>query len=389
MLLVLHYRPPSGPVHTKGSTRLIPFLARHAGPRPALALPVLLPAALLLVLCLAVPPPAGAQARAVRVTTLPAAASAVEETEWAVGVIESRRAPRLAAEVAGQVIEVTVDEGQRVSAGQLLAQVDPAQYRNERAVQQSEVGRLAVQVRNREQDLERARRLVDERLIAAEQVDSIASDLDALREQLRGAEARVADSERRLARTRITSPLDAEVAVRHVDVGDFVSTGTIAFDLVDIDNLRVRLPFPEYRAAELRAGLPVRLRSVAAGASPVEALISEVRPGIDPASRALTIIVDFSNPGGWRPGASVRAEVVLARRESAVLVPQVAVVRRPAGDVVYVVRDGRAEERPVQRGLRSGRMVEILEGIAPGDEVIVDGAGFLSQGAAVDVVAGS
>lgn len=351
-------------------------------PRPLLPL-------LLLVLALAVPPPAAAQARAVRVTTLPAAASPVEETEWAVGVIESRQAPRIAAEVAGQVVELAVDEGQRVRAGQLLAQVDPAQYRNERAAEQAEVGRLTAQVRNREQDLERARRLVGERLIAAEQVDAIAADLDALREQLRGAGARVADSERRLARTRITSPLDGEVAARYVDVGDFVATGTVAFDLVDVDNLRVRLPFPEYRAAELRAGLPVRLTSVAAGASPVEALISEVRPGIDPASRALTIIVDFANPGGWRPGASVRAEVVLSRRESAVLVPQVAVVRRPAGDVVYVVRDGRAEERPVRRGLRSGRMVEILEGLTPGDEVIVDGAGFLTQGAAVDVASGS
>lgn len=371
------------------------FLARHARPWPALATLKLPSSALLmalvmaLVVAMATPPPAAAQARAVRVTTLPAAASAVEETEWAVGVIESRRAPRIAAEVAGQVVEVAVDEGQRVSAGQLLAQIDPAQYQNERTAQQSEVGRLAAQVRNREQELERARRLVDERLIATEQVDAIASDVDALREQLRGAEARVADSERRLARTRITSPLDGEVSARQVDVGDFVSTGTVAFDLIDIDNLRVRLPFPEYRAPELRAGLPVRLSSVAAGATPVEAQISEIRPGIDPASRALTIIVDFANPGGWRPGASVRAEVVLARREGAVLVPQVAVVRRPAGDVVYVVRDGRAEERPVRRGLRSGRMVEIVEGISPGDEVIVDGAGFLSQGAAVDVVAGS
>ena len=364
------------------------FPVRLTGPRPAPLLPVLLAIALL-VAPLVAPPPAAAQARAVRVTTLPAAASPVEETEWAVGVIESRRAPRLAAEVAGQVIEVAVDEGQRVSAGQLLAQVDPAQYQNERAAEQSEVGRLTVQVRTREQDLERARQLVDERLIAAEQVDAIASDLDALREQLRGAEARVADSERRLDRTRITSPLDGEVSARHVDVGDFVSTGTVAFDLIDIDNLRVRLPFPEYRAPELRAGLPVRLTSVAAGANPVEALISEVRPGIDPASRALTIIVDFTNPGGWRPGASVRAEVVLSRRESAVLVPQVAVVRRPAGDVVYVVREGRAEERPVRRGLRSGRMVEILEGIVAGDQVIVDGAGFLTQGAAVDVAPGT
>ncbi|MCC5795499.1 MAG: efflux RND transporter periplasmic adaptor subunit [Chromatiales bacterium] len=323
--------------------------------------------------------------RAVRVTTMAAEATRIEETEWAVGVIESRRSPRIAAEVAGQVRRLHVDEGQRVRAGQLLAEIDDAQYRYERTAQQAEVGRLEAQIRNRELDLGRARRLVDERLVAAEQVDGLEAELDALREQLRGAEARVADSERRLARTRVQSPVDAEVAARLIDEGDFVSTGTVAFDLVDVDNLRIRLPFPEYLATELRAGLPVRLTSAAAGEAEVEATITEVRPGIDPASRSLVVIVDFANPGGWRPGASVRAEVVLSVREQAVTVPQVAVVRRPAGEVVYVVNEGRAEERLVRRGLRSGRMVEILEGLSPGDTVIVDGAGFLTQGTPVDV----
>jgi len=364
-------------------TREKSVLQSHAVSRLAVAGTFAITAASLLL-----PFPADAQMRSIRVTTALAEAATVEETEWAIGVIESRQSPRLAAEVTGQVLRLEADEGQRVSRGQLLAEIDPAQYRHERTVQQAEAGRLAAQVRNRELDLERARRLVDERLISAEQVDTIKAELDALKEQQRGAEALVADSERRLARTRITAPLAGEVVTRYIDVGDFVAVGTVAFDLVDIEQLRIRLPFPEYRARELRPGLPVRLTSTAAADQPVDARITEVRPAIDPASRSLTVIVDFANPGDWRPGASVRAEVVLSTRENAVIVPQVAVVRRPAGEVVYVVRDGLAEERLVRRGLRSGRMIEIIEGLEPGESVVVDGAGFLSQGAAVDVAGG-
>jgi RND family efflux transporter MFP subunit len=121
----------------------------------------------------------------------------------------------------------------------------------------------------------------------------------------------------------------------------------------------------------------------------VASTITEVRPSVNPANRSITVIVDFDNPGSWRPGASVRADVVLAVRPDAVTVPQVAIVRRPVGDVVYVIRDGKAEERPVKRGLRSGARVEILEGLAAGEVVAVDGAGFLTQGAGVDVAGGA
>jgi RND family efflux transporter MFP subunit len=132
----------------------------------------------------------------------------------------------------------------------------------------------------------------------------------------------------------------------------------------------------------------VRLRSAAAGDSVVNARVTDIRPGVNPSSRSVTLIVDFENPGGWRPGASVRAELILSVREAALLVPQVAVVRRPAGEVVYVIENGIARERVVRRGERRGREVEILDGLT-GDEVIaVDGAGFLADGAKVDIAGG-
>jgi RND family efflux transporter MFP subunit len=170
-----------------------------------------------------------------------------------------------------------------------------------------------------------------------------------------------------------------------VDVGAYVQVGTAVFDMVDIENLRVRLPFPEYRAPRLRAGLEVRLTSSAATGPPVIARIAEIQPGVNRNNRSLTVIVDFSNPGDWRPGASVRADVVLETREGALMVPQIAVVRRPAGDVTYVIEGDTVREQPVQRGQRNGKLVEIIAGLKGGEKIAVDGAGFLTNGARVAI----
>ncbi|MBM4195908.1 MAG: efflux RND transporter periplasmic adaptor subunit [Gammaproteobacteria bacterium] len=329
-------------------------------------------------------PPAWSQGRVVRITTVPAATTRIEQTEWAVGVIESRVSAQVAAEVSGKVVQVLAEPGQGVAAGQVLAEIETSQYRYGQDADSAEAGRLDALLRSKTLELERARKLVAERLIAAERLDTVQAEHEALVKQVEGARANLAESQRRLGKTRITAPVRAEIADRLVDIGDYVQAGTVAFDLVDIDRLRVKLPFPEYRATEFAPGLKVRLTSVAAGSRPLEASISEVQPSINPANRAITVVIDFDNPGSWRPGASVRADVVLAVRENAIAVPQIAVVRRPVGDVVYVIRDGKAEERPVRRGLRTGATVEILEGLRSGEVVAVDGAGFLTQGVAVN-----
>jgi len=326
-----------------------------------------------------------AQTRAIRVTTTQATRTSVEQTEWSVGLIETRSSSQVAAEVAGEVVAVMADEGQGVEVGTVLAEIDASQYQLDRTGDQAEVRRLSALLRKQERELERARKLNAENLIAEDELDGIGADLDALRQELVGAQSRMDSTDRRLGKTRLVAPVKAEVVSRSVDVGDYVQTGTIAFDLIDMEKLRVRLPFPEYRAPQLATGLTVRLQSVAAGDGVVNAAVTDIRPSVDPSNRSVTVIVDFDNPGTWRPGASVRAELVMQVRDNTLLVPQVSVVRRPAGDVVYVIRDGIARQQIVTRGERQDRFVEIVEGLA-GDEVIaVDGAGFLADGARVEL----
>ncbi|MGI9330143.1 MAG: efflux RND transporter periplasmic adaptor subunit [Gammaproteobacteria bacterium] len=326
-----------------------------------------------------------AQTRAIRITATQPTRTSVEQTEWSVGLIETRSSSQVAAEVAGEVVAVMADEGQGVEVGAVLAEIDASQYKLDRTGDQAEVRRLSALLRKQERELERARKLKAENLIAEDELDGIAADLDALRQELVGAQSRMDSTDRRLGKTRLVAPVKGEVVSRSVDVGDYLQTGTIAFDLIDMEKLRVRLPFPEYRAPQLATGLAVRLQSVAAGAGVVSAAVTDIRPSVDPSNRSVILIVDFDNPGNWRPGASVRAELVMQVRENALLVPQVSVVRRPAGDVVYVIRDGIATQQIVTRGERQKRFVEIVEGLTGEETIAVDGAGFLADGARVEL----
>jgi membrane fusion protein (multidrug efflux system) len=327
-----------------------------------------------------------AQGRIIRVTTTEVNRMDVEQLESAVGIIESRRSPQVSAQVTGEIVAVLVDEGQGVEAGDILARIDNEQYRLAKTADEAEVRRLAALHAQKTREYERSRQLFADNLIAQDQLENIEGELAALTEQLAGSKIQVADSQRQLANTQLSAPVRAEIAVRHIDVGDYLQTGAVAFDLIDIDNLRVRLPFPEYRAPQLRKGLKVRLSSSASSGAPIETEITEIRPSINPANRSISVICDFVNPGDWRPGASVRAEVVIDSRADVIMVPQISIVRRPVGDVVYVLSGNTVHEQPVERGQRSGKFIEIRGGLNGSEVVIVDGAGFLTGGSEVSIV---
>jgi RND family efflux transporter MFP subunit len=174
------------------------------------------------------------------------------------------------------------------------------------------------------------------------------------------------------------------VQIRHVSIGDYVKVGDPAFQIVADDTLSARVFFPEALAGRIQVGLPVALRAGGDQRS-VQAQITRLLPALDPSNRSLAVLVDFPNDHAWRPGLSVIAQVSVEARAEAVMTPVRSVVRRPAGSVVYRVEDGRAIEQQVQLGQTDGDWVEILSGLSGDTTVAVDGAGFLTDGAAVEI----
>ena len=321
--------------------------------------------------------------RSIPVTLATAAARDVEIWESALGQLEARTAPMIAAEVGGRIIAVAVDVGQAVEAGQLLAEIDAEDFRLARDLARADIERLQSLIRAQDLQVKRFRALVKQSLANQAALDEAEAQSGALRARLAAARVRLRQAERNIARARVTSPVGGRVDARRISVGDYVKVGTPLFHVVDPARLRVRLPFPEALGDRLRVGLPVRLSTPVAPGREVAGEIADIRPEITRANRAINVIIDLDNPGGWVPGASVTGAVRVARRKDAVVVPEASVVRRPAGTVVYVVDAGRAVQRVVRTGLRRDGLVEIQSGLRAGEQVAVDGAGFLADGVAV------
>ena len=321
----------------------------------------------------------------VPVTVVKAAVATLEVWEPAVGELEAVDAPGIAAEVGGRVVAVAVDVGDRVTRGTVLAEIDPEDYRLARELARADIRRLEALIRSQELQVERLRSLLRQKSVNRSALDEAEARLGALQAQRQAARVRLQQAERNLRKARVRSPIDGRVDARRVSVGDYVKVGMPLFHLTSPDRLRARLPYPESLAGRLRAGLPVRLQTPTAPEKPVEAEVTDLRPMITPENRAIEVIVAFDNPGGWEAGASVTGQVRIERREQAVVVPEICVVARPAGRVVYVIENGVARQRKVRTGLRHRGMVEIRAGLEPGELVARDGAGFLTDGVPVEV----
>jgi RND family efflux transporter MFP subunit len=115
--------------------------------------------------------------------------------------------------------------------------------------------------------------------------------------------------------------------------------------------------------------------------------VEDVKPTVNEASRALDVLVRVDNDGSLLSGGTVNASIVTGSKPAAVVVPEQSVVLRPAGKVVYVIADGKASQRIVEAGVKQDGRIEIVKGLADGESVAEDGAGFLTDGAAVNVKA--
>lgn len=324
------------------------------------------------------PPPALISVAEAKVTRL-------EITEETLGSLEAVVDPQIGAEVAGRVVQVLARAGDKVKKGQLLALLDPTDLTIQTRSDAAELRRLEALLAQQERLVERQKNLVRRGFISQNAVDDTTAQRDALRAQLAVARAKADAGDSNLRKTRVLAPVDGAIEVQIVAPGDYVKIGDPLFRLVSNTRLRVHLPFPETAAARMKRGLRVRITSPQAPGYIVDGVIEDIRPTVTQTSRALDVIARFSNEGGLLSGGTVNAAVLVETKERAVVVPEQSVVLRPAGKVVYLVSDGKARQQLVETGAKRDGVVEILNGLTGGETVALDGAGFLSDNAAVSI----
>jgi len=323
-------------------------------------------------------------ARAVLIGTVTVQPRTLEIYEEVVGSLENVMDPKISAEVAGRVTRVVGFTGKKVKRGELLAEIDSADFEIQSRGDTAEIKRLQALLANQERVVERQQTLVGQGFISQNALDEALAQRSVLREQLSAARARAESTGRSLGKTKVVAPIDGEIETQVVAPGDYVKVGDPLFALVGMQRMRAHLLFPESAANRIRPGLKVRLESPAAPGRAMESSVDEIKPTVNAGNRALDAIVRFeSDDGAFRGGGSVNARVVIEVKKDALMVPEQSVVLRPAGKVVYLVSNGRAAQRPVETGLKQDGLQEVVKGLSAGEVIATDGAGFLSDGAAV------
>lgn len=319
------------------------------------------------------------------ITTTQARTAGLDLVERTLGTLEAVFDPRIAAEVPGRVLAVNVRNGQKVKKGELLARIDPDEAGNQAAADAADVARLEALLAQQERLVARQNELVARHFISRNALDDTSAQRDALHKQLAAARARHAIARDRLERTQVRAPSDGVIETQVASAGDYVKVGDPLFRLVSNARLRANLPFPEAAGSRIEPGMAVRLGSPLVPGATVNGVVEDIRPTVLEGSRAIEAIARIDNPGPLKSGGSVDATVVIGHKDNAVLVPEQAVVQRPAGKVVYLIAEGKASQRIVDIGARQAGMLEVVRGLAGGETLAMDGAGFLADGATVTV----
>jgi len=326
--------------------------------------------------------------RAVTVTVETAALRDFAVTETVVGTLEGIVDPAVAAEIAGRIVRTISRPGEPVRKGQLMAVIDDTDQRLARQAQQAEIARLEAQLAQQQRYLERVQALAERKFFSPSALDEAVAARDTAREALAAARAMGKLQQRDIDRTRVVAPIDGVVEVQIVGTGDYVRPGDVIYRLLAPSRLRAHFYLPESAATRMRVGLPVTLTTPTAPEQPYRGVIDGIKPNALNNSRMLDVMARVIDQPGWKPGASVTGVIEVERRDAVLVVPARAVVQRPAGRVAYVVEGDTARQRVVETGFRQDGLVEIVSGVAAGEVVVVDGAGFLTDGAPVRVKAG-
>lgn len=328
----------------------------------------------------------GGKAAAIPVEVRIAPSVKIPETTEYLSILKSRHSATINPQVEGQITRIFVKSGDRVETGTPLLQIDP--LKQEATVNSQEAARAAQEANLRfaKVTLERAQKLLDAGVISKQEFDNVQTSYEAAVAQLKSLDEQVKQQKVELHYYSVTSPTNGIVGDIPVRVGDRVTVATLLTTVAEPGALEAYIYVPAERARNLKAGLPVRLLD-SAGIPASETRITFVSPQVDTDTQTVLAKALVENSQGkLRIAQQVRAQITWDTHEGPV-VPVLAVQRINGQFFAFVaVKEGDttvARQKLLKLGDTIGNDFAVLDGVKPGDHVIVSGTQFLQDGAAV------
>ena len=310
----------------------------------------------------------------------------IAETTEYLALLKSRHSATINPQVEGYITGIFVKSGDRVAAGTALLQIDP--LKQEATVNSQEATRLAQEsnLNLARVNLERAKKLAEAGVIAKSDLDNAQTNYDTAVAQLKSLEHQVEQQKVELRYYKVSSPMDGIVGDIPVRVGDRVIVSTLLTTVDEPGALEAYLYIPAARGKDLRLGLPVKLLDEA-GNVRTASQITFISPQVDPETQ--TVLAKAAVPNSkanLRIAQQVRAQVVWGSAAGPVA-PVLAVTRINGQFFVFVAEKNAKRTVARQRGVKVGEIIgndyAVLDGLKPGDHLIVSGTQFLQDGAPV------
>jgi membrane fusion protein (multidrug efflux system) len=290
---------------------------------------------------------------------------------------------KISALVPGRVMMLRVAEGDAVSSGQVVAEIDPRPLEDQKRQAAAAVNQAKAALENAKLNLERTDRLFKRGIAAGKEVEDARAQQATAEAGLETALAALDSADRQLSRAKVTSPITGTVVKRLVSVGEQVD-GTAAQPLIEVASIEVvelAASVPSEHLAAVHVGQKVAIASDAYPDKTFPGEVIAIAPAIDPQTNAALARVRVTNTGrSLKVGMYAQARIAVSERKAALTVPPSAVARTEAGEAaVYVVTSGVAQRTPVKIGLETIDAVEILSGVADGQSVLTSAVHGLGE----------
>jgi membrane fusion protein (multidrug efflux system) len=308
----------------------------------------------------------------------------VVETREAVGTVRAFESITVTAKVAGIIEKFGFEEGQKVEAGDVLVTLDAQERRADIEQAAAEINRAAALRNEIAKRLERAQALRRTGSGTEAQVEDLTAQVKTLESAVASAEAQKKAAEARLEDQIIRAPFAGRVGTRSVSLGAYVSPGTRITSLDDLSRVRLDFAVPERLLGRLEEGQTVNAISAAYAGRVFKGSVTTIDPRVEQATRTVRLMAEFDNPDeALRPGMFLSVTLEVTTKNDAVLIPEEAIVSEGLRQIVYPVKDNKVERRVIKIGQRQNGKAEVVEGLEPGETIVILGVQRVRPGAEV------
>ncbi|WP_161635940.1 efflux RND transporter periplasmic adaptor subunit [Desulfonatronovibrio hydrogenovorans] len=329
------------------------------------------------------------QRPATAVEVAPVVSMTLMDTVRGLGTLRPVQEVDLKPEVDGRIKAVHFQEGGFVSKNQLLFEIEEQKHLRRLSSSRAALEEARARQANIQRNHDRFALLFEQSVVSENEFDRVKTDLEAAQAEVRRLVAQVELVKEELADTVIRAPFSGYVSRRLMDPGAFVTTGQILASIYQTEFLEILFMVPEKYSARVKMGQTVIVETAAHEDGVFRGKVSFVSPSVEESTRKLEVKASIDNSdNGLKPGSFAPAVLVLGLLEDTMVIPERALVATRDGYLVFVV-DGQQEQvesRKISSGQRRPGLVEVLEGLEPGEKVVVSGHMNLNHGSRIRVV---